>query len=81
MNDTHGEIIKNVSTGLKRIIYSKDGNIYGIDKTSFYLINKETLAINALNTNFNDINFLTLVEDPITSTIYFVDSNNLWSYK
>ena len=57
-----------------------DGNIYGITKTGLYIINKETLELTSIRNDFTKLSGI-LVEDSSKNKLFFMENNNLFSYK
>jgi hypothetical protein len=64
--------------GVKKIILSIDGNLYGITSNTFVLIDRETLATRVLQT-LPDLHNIT--EDPITGEIFLISGFNLIGYR
>jgi hypothetical protein len=72
-----GEVIKaHTGTRLLKIIRSVDGNVYGIDRTTFFKIDKDTLASEALMEGFGMLN--DLKEDKASRAFYVLDGFILW---
>lgn len=80
LNPTTGEIInKNFKDEIIDIVIDNKGDLYGISRSSLYLINKDNLFAEVIKDGFKSLDKLTL--DKKSGNLYFFDNTNLIEYK
>jgi hypothetical protein len=80
LSGSTGEVLNNKnSLRLGQMLYSVDGNLYGITSTTLQIVDPKTLQSKVIKKGFATLDML--IEDVTTNTLFLVANDELWSYR